>query len=74
MNKLTMLLGLAGRLQSARRQMPKARTVGVGTVRATAADERQVFVEVMAVSGETFIGKLVCGGDDHELSMLRPGW
>jgi hypothetical protein len=73
MKKLTMLLGLAGRLLSARRQMPKACTVGVGTVRATAADERQVFVEVMAVSGETFIGKLARCGDDPELSMLRPG-
>jgi hypothetical protein len=71
--KLTMLSGLAGRLVPARRQKPHGRTVGVGTVRATAADERQVFVEVVAVSGETFIGKLARSGGDPDLSMLRPG-
>jgi hypothetical protein len=50
-------------------------TVGVGTVRKV-GNERQVFVEVVAVSGETFVGKLApgknCDGDDY-LSMLRPG-
>lgn len=58
---------------------PDGRTIAVGTVRtiggqpALEGDNRQVFVEVVAVSGETFIGKLVrseCGSD---LSVLRPG-
>jgi hypothetical protein len=52
--------------------------VGVGTVRgvdetAAAAGERQVFVEVVAVSGETFIGKLMRSADDPDASVLRPG-
>ena len=37
------------------------------------ADERQVFIEVVAVSGETFIGKLARCDDDPDMSMLRPG-
>jgi hypothetical protein len=54
------------------------RTVGVGTVRgvdesATAAGERQVFIEVVAVSGETFVGKLARSSGDPDVSMLRPG-
>ena len=40
---------------------------------AAAADERQVFIEVVAVSGESFIGKLARSGKDPDLSMLRPG-
>ena len=66
------LLVLAGRLGPARRQGAGDRTVGVGTVRTVGA-ERQVFVEVVAVSGETFIGKLVRCDHDPDLSMLRPG-
>jgi hypothetical protein len=58
------------------------RTVGVGTVcgvdesdfdSAHVAGERQVFVEVVAVSGETFIGKLVRSQGDPDMSVLRPG-
>jgi hypothetical protein len=54
------------------------RTVGVGTVRgvddsATAAGESQVFIEVVAVSGETFIGKLARSAGDPDVSVLRPG-
>jgi hypothetical protein len=56
------------------------RTVGVGTVRtvgnggsATAAGERQIFIEVVAVSGETFVGKLARCDGDPDVSMLRPG-
>jgi hypothetical protein len=48
------------------------RTVGVGTVRKV-GNERQVFIEVVAVSGETFIGKLARCDSDLDLSMLRPG-
>lgn len=46
--------------------------VGVGTVR-TVGGERQVFVEVVAVSGETFIGKLSRSEGDPDVSTLRPG-
>jgi hypothetical protein len=48
------------------------RTVGVGTVR-TVGNQRQVFIEVVVVSGETFIGKLARCDGDLDLSMLRPG-
>nr|WP_231971945.1 hypothetical protein [Mycobacterium sp. E3251] len=67
MNKL---LVLVDRLRCARRRGGGDRAVGVGTVRAV---ERQVFIEVVAVSGETFIGKLARCGDDLDVSMLRPG-
>ena len=67
MNKL---LGLVGRLRFARRRGGWDRTVGVGTVRTV---QRQVFIEVVAVSGETFIGKLARCGGDLDMSMLRPG-
>ncbi|OBB65228.1 hypothetical protein [Mycobacterium sp. 852014-50255_SCH5639931] len=67
MNKL---LVLVDRLRCARRRGGGDRAVGVGTVRTV---ERQVFIEVVAVSGETFIGKLARCGDDLDVSMLRPG-
>ncbi len=66
------LLERLGRFLSARRRSAHGRTVGVGTVRATAGGGRQVFVEVVAVSGETFIGRLArCESDP--VSVLRPG-
>ena len=40
---------------------------------AAAAGQRQVFIEVVAVSGETFIGKLARGADGPDGSVLRPG-
>nr|WP_231588335.1 hypothetical protein [Mycobacterium nebraskense] len=67
MNKL---LVLVDRIRCARRRGGGDRAVGVGTVRTV---ERQVFIEVVAVSGETFIGKLARCGDDLDMSMLRPG-
>lgn len=67
MNKLSVLVD---RVRSARRRGTVDRAVGVGTVRAV---ERQVFIEVVAVSGETFIGKLARCGDDLDVSLLRPG-
>ncbi len=67
MNKL---LVLVDRLRCARRRGGGDRSVGVGTVRTV---ERQVFIEVVSVSGETFIGKLARCGDDLDMSMLRPG-
>ncbi|GAB1814429.1 hypothetical protein MUNTM_34680 [Mycobacterium sp. MUNTM1] len=64
------LLLLTEWLRSARRKDPGNRTVGVGTVRKV---KRQVFIEVVAVSGETFIGKLARCDGGLDLSMLRPG-
>ena len=70
---------LLGRLMWTPRESSAVdRTVGVGTVRgvdesATAAGERQVFIEVVAVSGETFIGKLARSSGDPDVSALRPG-
>ncbi|MCW2664622.1 MAG: hypothetical protein JWP83_5774 [Mycobacterium sp.] len=72
MKKLIMLLLGAGRFPFARRRNAAGPTVGVGTVR-TVGDERQVFIEVVAVSGETFIGKLARCDGDPDVSMLRPG-
>jgi hypothetical protein len=70
MKKLTMLLLDA--LTFARRRTAAGPAIGVGTVR-TIGDERQVFIEVVAVSGETFIGRLARSESDPDLSMLRPG-
>ncbi|WP_076125237.1 hypothetical protein [Mycobacterium sp. IS-836] len=69
MKTLTMLLYTAFRGLVARHRHSHERTVGVGTVRAVG---RQVFVEVVAVSGETFVGKLACG-EGSDASILRPG-
>jgi hypothetical protein len=73
-------LVLVGRLAFVRRRIAHGRTVGVGTVctagndfAATAAGERQILVEVVAVSGETFIGRLARCEGDPDVSMLRPG-
>ncbi len=73
MKKLTVLCARARRLLSARRRRVNGRSVGVGTVRATSSGRRQVFVEVVEVSGETFIGKLARCEDDPEFALLRPG-
>lgn len=67
MNKLSSLLEW---LISRRRRDCGGRTVGVGTVRAV---KRQVFIEVVAVSGETFVGKLARCHADLDVSVLRPG-
>ncbi|HTX95550.1 MAG TPA: hypothetical protein VME67_12250 [Mycobacterium sp.] len=66
------LLMLVSRLRFGGRQGAADRTVGVGTVR-TVGDQRQVFIEVVAVSGETFIGKLARCDDELDVSALRPG-
>jgi hypothetical protein len=71
-------LMLVRRLVLARRQIAGGPAVGIGTVctvdeSATAAGERQIFVEVVAVSGETFVGKLARCDGDPDVSMLRPG-
>lgn len=70
MKKLIVLLSRAGRSAFNRRPSAAGRAVGVGTVR-TAAE--QVFIEVVSVSGETFVGRLAGGGGDTDVSMLRPG-
>jgi len=67
MNKLLLL---ADWLKSRRRQDARNHTIGVGTVREV---KRQAFIEVVAVSGETFIGKLARCDGDLDISMLRPG-
>jgi hypothetical protein len=72
MKKLIMLRFGAVRFPFARRRNAAGPTVGVGTVR-TVGDQRQVFIEVVAVSGETFIGKLARSDGDADVSMLRPG-
>jgi hypothetical protein len=69
MNKLLVLLR---RLPFGRRQVARGPAVGVGTVQKV-GNERQVFVEVVAVSGETFVGKLARCDRDEDMSMLRPG-
>jgi hypothetical protein len=67
------------RLGLARRWNAAGPIVGVGTVCASctestaAADVSHIFIEVVAVSGETFIGKLARCGDDPDVSALRPG-
>ncbi len=66
------LITLLGRLVFGRRSGAEGRTVGVGTVRRVAG-RRQVFIEVVAVSGGTFIGKLARCGDGPDVSILRPG-
>jgi hypothetical protein len=66
------LITLRGRLVFWRRPGAEGRTVGVGTVRRVAG-QRQVFIEVVAVSGETFIGKLARCADGPDVSILRPG-
>ena len=66
------LITLLGRLVFWRRSGAEGRTVGVGTVRRVAG-RRQVFIEVVAVSGETVIGKLARCGDGPDVSILRPG-
>lgn len=69
MNKL---IKLVSGVSFGRRQIAAGPAVGVGTVRRVGS-KRQVFVEVVAVSGETFIGKLSRSEGDPDVSMLRPG-
>ncbi|MGD1240240.1 hypothetical protein [Mycobacterium seoulense] len=68
--RMRKLLALVDRFRHPRRRGAADRAVGVGTVRTV---ERQVFIEVVAVSGETFIGKLARCGDGLDVSVLRPG-
>jgi hypothetical protein len=67
MKKLLLLLGSLGIVS---RRDARDHTVGVGTVRSI---KRQIFIEVVAVSGETFIGKLARCEGSLDTSMLRPG-
>ncbi|MCV7243975.1 hypothetical protein H7J83_14735 [Mycobacterium mantenii] len=69
-DRMNKLLLLAEWLRSRRHRDAGNRTVGVGTVRKV---KRQVFIEVVAVSGETFIGKLARCDGGPDLSVLRPG-
>jgi len=54
--------------------------VGVGTVRTVVDDqpeavggERQIWIEVSSVHGDTFVGRLMDHESDADLSTLRPG-
>jgi hypothetical protein len=67
MKKLLLLLGSLGIVS---RRGARDHTVGVGIVRSI---KRQIFIEVVAVSGETFIGKLARSDDSLDRSVLRPG-
>jgi hypothetical protein len=69
-DRMNKLLLLTEWVTSRRRRDMRNRVVGVGTVREV---KRQVFVEVVSVSGETFIGKLARCDRGLDLSMLRPG-
>ncbi|KAA1249333.1 hypothetical protein F0Q45_15795 [Mycobacterium simiae] len=65
---------LVGRVICGPRQKPAdGRTVGVGTVHTVAAGERQIWIEVASVHGDTFIGRLVRDDDDPDTPVLRPG-
>jgi hypothetical protein len=73
-------IALVGSLVGTTRETTgEGRTVGVGTVCTVDGDEspatgqRQVFIEVVAVSGESFIGKLAPSEGDPDVSILRPG-
>jgi hypothetical protein len=64
-----------------RQRSADGRTVGVGTVctvdndesATTASGERQIWIEVASVHGDTFIGRLVHDDGDPDVSTLRPG-
>lgn len=60
------------------REREEGPAVGVGTVVGAdldggAAGEREIWVEVDSVHGDTFIGRLVRDDGDPAVSMLRPG-
>lgn len=60
-------------MRCSRQQPADGRTVSVGTVRTVGAGERQIWVEVTSMQGDTFIGRLVRDEDDRDASSLRPG-
>jgi hypothetical protein len=78
---VSLAIALAARIQSAKRKgFADGRTVSVGTVRTVSADvadsdagERQIWIEVESVQGDTFIGRLVHSDEDPAVSTLRPG-
>lgn len=58
--------------RGSRRAAVDSRTVSVGTVREVGAGERQIWIEVASVHGDTFIGRLVRDDASGEPT-LRPG-
>ncbi|MDC8982241.1 hypothetical protein [Mycobacterium marinum] len=74
-------VSLIGHASYAARRMPAvARMVGVGTVRTVeggeverGGGERQIWIEVASVHGDTFIGRLVQDDAETETATLRPG-
>ncbi|BBX99251.1 hypothetical protein AWC15_17635 [Mycobacterium lacus] len=75
----TVAEGFVGRLIRMRaRRRADGPIVGVGTVvdndeSATASGERQIWVEVASVHGDTFVGRLVHDDGDPDVATLRPG-
>lgn len=71
---------LVSRIASALRRSSDRLAVGVGTVRTVVDEqpesvdgERQIWIEVSSVHGDTFIGRLMHDNADADLSALRPG-
>jgi len=69
-----------GRIAGAMRRGSDGLAVGVGTVRDVVDDlpeavggERQVWIEVSSVDGDTFVGRLVDHESEADLSTLLPG-
>lgn len=69
-DRMNKLLLLAGWLKSRGCSDGGNRTVGVGTVREV---KHQIFIEVVAVSGETFTGRLARCDGGLDTTVLRPG-
>lgn len=71
---------LAARIARRVRSGSDRLAVGVGTVRTVVDDqpeavggERQIWIEVSSVHGDTFVGRLMDHESDADLSTLRPG-
>jgi hypothetical protein len=70
----------AGRIARGARGGRDGLAVGVGTVRTVVEDrpesvggERQIWIEVSSVQGDSFVGRLVHDDGEADLSTLRPG-
>lgn len=69
-----------GRIARVLRRGSDGLAVGVGTVRTVVDDqpetvggERQIWIEVSSVHGDSFVGRLVDHESEADLSTLRPG-
>lgn len=68
---------VVGRMLSSARRGRECLAVGVGTVvddrSETVVGERQIWIEVSSVQGDTFLGRLVHHESEADLATLRPG-